>query len=45
MNDLREGHYSEAEMREFLRDMIGDLNGMFHVMTVNPTLLEATREQ
>ena len=45
MNDLREGHYSEAEMREFLRDMIGDLNGMFHVMTVNPALLEATRGQ
>lgn len=42
MNDLREGHYAEAEMREFLRDMIGDLNGMFHVMTVNPALLDTT---
>lgn len=39
MKDLREGHYAEAEMREFLRDMIGNLNGMFHVMTVNPSLL------
>ena len=42
MQDLREGHYSEAEMREFFRDMIGDLNGMFHVMTVNPALLDPT---
>jgi len=42
MSDLREGHFAEAEMREFLRDMIGDLNGMFHVMTVNPALLDTT---
>ena len=41
MKDLREGQYAKAEMREFLRDMIGNLNGMFHVMTVNPALLEA----
>lgn len=39
MQDLRAGHYSAPEMREFLRDLIGDLNGMFHVMTVNPELL------
>jgi nitroreductase len=39
MKDLREGQYAEAEMREFLRDMIGNLNGMFHVMAVNPALL------
>lgn len=39
MQDLRDGNYSVTEMREFFRDMIGDLNGMFHVMTVNPELL------
>jgi hypothetical protein len=42
MNDLRQGNYAEPEMREFLRDMIGNLNGMFHVMTVNPKLLSET---
>ena len=26
-------------MREFFRDMIANLNGMYHVMTVNPDLL------
>ena len=37
--DLRDGKYSEQEMREFFRDLIGDLNGIYHVMTVNPSLL------
>lgn len=41
--DLREGNYSEPEMREFLRDMIGNLNGMFHVMVVNPDLQHSMR--
>jgi hypothetical protein len=41
MKDLREGGYSEAAMREFFRDMIANLNGMYHVMTVNPGLLAA----
>ncbi|MBI3886574.1 MAG: hypothetical protein HY302_12720 [Opitutae bacterium] len=39
MKDLRDGNFAEPEMREFLRDMIGNLNGMFHVMTVDPRLL------
>lgn len=39
MQDLRDGEYSRDAMREFFRDMIGDLNGMYHVMTVNPGLL------
>ena len=39
MQDLRNDKYSEAAMREFFRDMIADLNGMYHVMTVNPGLL------
>lgn len=40
MSDLREGRYAPAEMREFIRDMIGNLNGMFHVMTVDAALLD-----
>jgi len=39
MQDLRDGRYSEEAMREFLRDMIANLNGMYHVMTVDPDLL------
>jgi hypothetical protein len=39
MQDLRDGHYSAEAMREFFRDMIGDLNGMYEVMSVNPDLL------
>lgn len=43
MQDLRDGHYSEEAMREFLRDMVANLNGMYHVMTVKPDLLGAGR--
>lgn len=39
MQDLRDDNYSEEAMREFLRDMIADLNGMYHVLSVNPSLL------
>lgn len=39
MQDLRDEKFSEAGMREFFRDMIANLNGMYHVMTVNPDLL------
>ena len=39
MQDLRDDNYSEAAMREFLRDMTANLNGMYHVMSVNPDLL------
>jgi hypothetical protein len=30
----------KAGKREFFRDMISNLNGMYHVMTVNPDLLK-----
>ena len=43
MQDLRDDRYSENAMREFFRDMIADLNGMYHVMTVNPALLSGKR--
>ena len=39
MQDLRDDRYSAAAMREFFRDLIADLNGMYHVMAVNPDLL------
>lgn len=39
MQDFRNDNYSADAMREFLRDMIANLNGMYHVMTVNPGLL------
>jgi len=39
MQDLRDDHYSEPAMREFVRDMIADLNGIYYVMTVNRDLL------
>lgn len=38
MQDLRDDKYSEEGMREFFRDMIANLNGMYHVMMVNPKL-------
>ena len=39
MQDLRDDKYSEAAMREFFRDMIANVNGMYHVLSVNPDLL------
>jgi len=39
MQDLRDDAYSKEAMREFFRDTIANLNGMYHVMTVNPQLL------
>lgn len=38
VKDLRDAGYAEEAMREFLRDMIANLNGMYHVLTVNPDL-------
>ncbi len=43
MQDLRDDHYSEPAMREFFRDMIADLNGIYYVMTVNRNLLNNHR--
>jgi hypothetical protein len=39
IQDLRNAEYSEEAMREFLRDMIANLNGMYYVMSVTPDLL------
>jgi hypothetical protein len=43
LQDLRVDGYSPEGMREFLRDMIANLNGMYHVMTVDPGLLGSRR--
>ena len=45
MQDLRDDKYSEDAMREFFRDMIADLNGMYYVMTVDPDLLRKAGER
>lgn len=39
MADLREDGHTPEAMREFLRDMIANLNGMYHVMSVQPDLV------
>jgi len=38
LQDLRNDGYSVEGMREFFRDTIANLNGMYHVMAVNPEL-------
>ncbi len=43
IQDLRNDGYTTDSMREFLRDMIANLNGMYHVMTVNPRLRAVER--
>jgi hypothetical protein len=40
LNDLRDGGHTPEAMRELFRDMIANVNGMFHVMSVDPTLAE-----
>lgn len=42
-SDLRNDNYSVEGMNEFIRDMIANLNGMYHVMTVDPDLLSRSR--
>ncbi|MBE0660037.1 MAG: hypothetical protein IH602_20250 [Bryobacteraceae bacterium] len=39
--DLAAGGYRPEALREFLRDMIANLNGMYHVMAVNPRLMDS----
>lgn len=37
--DLRESGYTVDGMTEFIRDMIANLNGMYHVLVIDPDLL------
>jgi len=39
MKDLRESDFTVEGMTEFIRDMIANLNGMYHVMAIDPNLL------
>jgi len=39
MKDLRESGYTVEGMTEFIRDMIANLNGMYHVMVIDPDLI------
>jgi hypothetical protein len=40
VKDLKESGYTVEGMTEFIRDMIANLNGMYHVMVINPDLLQ-----
>jgi hypothetical protein len=44
IQDLRNEKYTTEAMREFLRDMIANLNGMYHVMALNPNLLYSKKQ-
>jgi hypothetical protein len=39
MQDLRDHGYSPDAMTEFIRDTIANLNGIYHVVSMNPDLL------
>jgi len=39
MKDLRESGFTVEGLTEFIRDMIAKLNGMYHVMAIDPDLL------
>jgi len=45
MKDLKTGGYSPEAMTEFVRDMIANLNGMYHVMVIDPDLLPRRKEE
>jgi len=45
IQDLRSDNYSRDAMREFFRDMIANLNGIYDVMTVHPRLLDRRGDQ
>ena len=37
--DLRDDDYSEVAMREFIRDTIANINGIYYVVSIDPNLL------
>ncbi|HWQ91516.1 MAG TPA: hypothetical protein VN673_07575 [Clostridia bacterium] len=39
MKDLRDGGFSKENMKEFIRDTIANLNGIYHVVSMDPALL------
>ena len=40
MMDLREDNYSVNAMTEFIRDTIANINGIYHVVSIDPGLLK-----
>jgi len=42
--DLREQNYSEPAMREFIRDTIANINGIYYVVSINPNLIDGTKD-
>jgi len=45
MKDLKTGGYRSEAMTEFIRDMIANLNGMYHVMVIDPGLLPRRKDE
>lgn len=45
MKDLKTGGYSPEAMTEFIRDMIANLNGMYHVLVIDPGLLPRRKDE
>jgi hypothetical protein len=43
MQDLRDDEYSADAMREFFRELIAEVNGMYQVMAVDPDLSRRPR--
>lgn len=41
--DLREQNYSEPAMREFIRDTIANINGIYYVVSINPNLIDGIK--
>jgi hypothetical protein len=39
VDDVKKDAYSPHAMREFIRDIIADINGIYYVMSINDTLL------
>ncbi len=38
LNDVRDDDYSVKSVREFVRDTIANINGIYYVMSMNPEL-------
>jgi hypothetical protein len=39
INDVRNNQYTSESVREFIRDMIANTNGIYHIVSVNPVLV------
>lgn len=39
IQDLKDGNYSKEAMKEFIRDTIANINGIYYVVSINPKLV------